>query len=60
MLVLVLRMGPDQENAFSDVKEELTKPTILALFDPSAVTQTSPPMALELFYFNNTEMTGDL
>ena len=26
--------GPDQERAFHQVKEELTKPTILALHDP--------------------------
>ena len=33
--------GPDQENAFLAVKEELTQPTILALFDPSAETKVS-------------------
>ena len=33
--------GPDQEHASSDVKEEFTKPTILALFDPSAETKVS-------------------
>ena len=33
--------GPDQENAFSAVKKELTQPTILALYDPSAETKVS-------------------
>ncbi len=31
--------GPDQERAFSEVKEELTQPTVLALYDPEAPTK---------------------
>ena len=30
--------GPEQSNAFASVKEELSKPTILALYDPEAPT----------------------
>ena len=33
--------GPDQERAFLRVKEELTKPTILALYDPLRETRIS-------------------
>ena len=33
--------GPDQDRAFSAVKEELTKPTILALYNPKAPTIVS-------------------
>ena len=33
--------GPDQENAFLQVKEELTRPTVLALYDPEADTKIS-------------------
>ena len=28
--------GPEQERAFSNIKEELTRPTVLALYDPKA------------------------
>ena len=31
--------GPAQDQAFSDVKEELTKPTVLAPYDPSVPTK---------------------
>ena len=33
--------GPDQSDAFSRVKDELSKPTILALYDPQAPTTVS-------------------
>jgi len=33
--------GPSQEQAFTKVKEELTKPTVLALYDPEAPTKIS-------------------
>ena len=33
--------GPDQERAFNNIKTELTKPTILAMYDPSAPTKVS-------------------
>ena len=33
--------GPDQERAFSELKSELTRPTILALYDPQAETKIS-------------------
>ena len=28
--------GPDQDQAFENVKEELTQPSVLALYDPEA------------------------
>ena len=31
--------GPDQDRAFADVKAELAKPTVLALYDPSLPTK---------------------
>ena len=33
--------GPDQEKAFSLLKEELVKPTLLALYDPQVRTKIS-------------------
>ncbi len=33
--------GPDQEKSFSEIKQELTKPTISALYNPSADTKVS-------------------
>lgn len=33
--------GPTQSTAFKQVQEELTKPTVLALYDPSAPTKVS-------------------
>ena len=33
--------GSDQERAFNDVKTELTKTTVLALYDPQAPTKVS-------------------
>ena len=33
--------GPEQEQAFTNVKTELTKPTVLALYDPQAPTKVS-------------------
>ena len=33
--------GPDQERAFLELKKELTRPTVLALYDPSAPTKVS-------------------
>ena len=33
--------GPEQERSFSNVKEELTRPTVLALYDPDAETKVS-------------------
>ena len=33
--------GPDQDNAFSLVKAELSKPTTLSLYDPQALTKVS-------------------
>lgn len=33
--------GPDQQHAFSEVKTELTRPTVLALYDPEAPTKVS-------------------
>ena len=33
--------GPEQEQAFSLIKEELVKPTVLALYDPEATTKVS-------------------
>ena len=33
--------GPDQEEAFMKIKEELTQPTVLALYDPRAETKVS-------------------
>lgn len=33
--------GPDQERSFSEVKLELAKPTVLALYDPQAETKVS-------------------
>ena len=35
------RWNPAQEEAFSSVKEELCKPTILSLYDPNAATKIS-------------------
>ena len=32
---------PEQEEAFTNVKRELTKPTVLALYDPQAPTKIS-------------------
>jgi hypothetical protein len=51
--------GPDQESAFSAVKEELTQPTILALFNPRAETKVPPPTPSGLFYFSGMGTTGD-
>ena len=33
--------GPSQSKAFDLVKEELAKPTTLALYDPAAITKVS-------------------
>jgi len=33
--------GPDQQHTFSEVKTELTWPTVLALYDPEAPTKVS-------------------
>ena len=33
--------GPDQESAFSRIQKELSQPTVLALYDPSAPTKVS-------------------
>ena len=33
--------GPQQDQAFAKVKEELAKPTVLALYDPAAETKIS-------------------
>ena len=33
--------GPGQEQAFSQLKEELTRPTVLTLYDPQAETKIS-------------------
>ena len=33
--------GPEQDQAFTRVKEELSKPTILVLYDPDAATKLS-------------------
>ena len=33
--------GPDQEKSFSEIKQELTKPTVLALYNPQAETKVS-------------------
>ncbi len=33
--------GHDQEKAFTDLKEELSRPTILALYNPLAATKVS-------------------
>ena len=34
-------MGPDQEKSFTEIKQELTKPTVLALYNPQAETKGS-------------------
>ena len=36
-----IAIGPAQQQAFTRVKEELTKPTVLALYDPEAPTKFS-------------------
>ncbi len=36
-----LDMGPEQERAFSNVKEEITKPTVLTHYNPEASTKIS-------------------
>ena len=33
--------GPDQEKSFTEIKQELTKPTVLALYNPQAETKVS-------------------
>ena len=33
--------GPDQQKSFDAVKQELAKPTVLALYDPNALTKVS-------------------
>ena len=33
--------GPDQEKSFSDIKQELTKPTMSALYNPRVDTKVS-------------------
>ena len=33
--------GPDQERSFVEIKQELTKPTVLVLYDPQAETKVS-------------------
>ena len=33
--------GPEQDQAFTKIKTELTKPTVLALYDPQAPTKVS-------------------
>ena len=33
--------GPDQDRAFAEVKEELTQPSVLALYDPEARTKVA-------------------
>ena len=33
--------GPEQENAFKELKQELTRPTVLALYDPTARSKVS-------------------
>ena len=33
--------GPEQDRAFAEVKSELTKPTVLALYSPHALTKVS-------------------
>ena len=33
--------GPEQERPFSNIKEELTQPTVLAIYDPDAETKIS-------------------
>ena len=33
--------GPDQERSFAEIKQELTKPTVLVLYDPQAETKVS-------------------
>ena len=37
----VWRWGPSQEEVFTSIKKTLTEPTVLALYDPSAVTKVS-------------------
>ena len=37
----VWRWGPSQEEAFTAIKKTLTEPTVLALYDPSAVIKVS-------------------
>ena len=33
--------GPDQQAAFTQVQKELSQPTVLALYDPKALTKVS-------------------
>ena len=33
--------GPDQERLFAEIKQELTKPTVLVLYNPQAETKVS-------------------
>lgn len=33
--------GPEQEKSFSEIKQELVKPTVLALYNPQAKTKIS-------------------
>ena len=33
--------GPEQERAFKELKQELTRPTVLALYDPTAMSKVS-------------------
>ena len=37
----ILDMDPKQELAFSELKAELTRPTVLVLYDPQAETKIS-------------------
>ena len=54
---------PDQKMAFSEQKAELTRPTVLALYDPQAETK-NPPMlphsGLVLCSSSELETPGDL
>ena len=53
--------GPAQQEAFTRVKEELTKPSVLAIYDPEAQTrviaQMHPCMVLELYSCRNPLVT---
>ena len=54
--------GPPQEKSFTDLKQELTWPAVLRLYNPEAPTKLSEMLlltALGLFFFNSQTQPGD-